>query len=58
MSVFGVILVRLFTKFSRIRIEYREILRISPYSVQVQENAGNNADQNNSEYRYFLRSAL
>ena len=58
MSVFGVILVRLFTKFSRIRTEYREILRISPYSVQVQENAGKNADQNNSEYRYFLRSAL
>ena len=30
--------------FSRIRAEYGEILRISPYSVQTQENV----DQNNS----------
>ena len=38
--------------FSRIRTEYRVILRITPYSVQMHENA----DQSNSEYRYFLRS--
>ena len=41
--------------FSRIRIEYGEILRIlriSPYSVRMWENA----DQNKSEYGYFLRS--
>ena len=35
--------------FSRIRTEYGEILRISPYSVQMRENA----DQNNSEYGHF-----
>ena len=34
------------------RTEYREIPRISPYSVRMWENA----DQNNSEYRHFLRS--
>ena len=39
--------------FSRIRAEYGEILRIFPYSGQMQENA----DQNNSEYGHFLRSA-
>ena len=33
-SVFGVILVRIFSAFSRIRTEYGEIVRISPYSVQ------------------------
>ena len=38
--------------FSRIWTEYRDILRISPYWVQVRENA----DQNNSEYGHFLRS--
>ena len=31
---------------------YIEILRISPYSVQMRENA----DQNKSEYEHFLRS--
>ena len=40
MSVFGVILVRIFPSFSRIRTEYGEILRISPYSVLMQENEG------------------
>ena len=39
-SVFGVILVRIFPAFSLIRTEYGEILRISPYSVQMLENAG------------------
>ena len=39
--------------FSGIRTEYGEILRISPYSVRMPENT----DQNNSEYRQFLRSA-
>ena len=38
--------------FSRIRTEYREILGISPHSVQMRENG----DQNNSEYGHFLRS--
>ena len=38
--------------FSRIRTEYGEILRISPYSVRMRENV----DQNNSEYGHFLRS--
>ena len=38
--------------FSRIRPEYREVLRISPYSVRMRENA----DQNNSEYEQFLRT--
>ena len=52
MSVFGVILVRIFPAFSRIRTEYGEILRISPYSVRMRENA----DQNNSEYEQFSRS--
>ena len=36
----------------RIRTEYGEILRVSPYWVRMRENA----DQNNSEYGYFLRS--
>ena len=38
--------------FSRIRTEYGEILRISPYSVRMQENT----DQKNSEYGHFSRS--
>ena len=38
--------------FSRIWTEYREILYISPYSLQIRENA----DQNNSECGHFLRS--
>ena len=41
--------------FFRIRTEYgeiRSIQSISPYSVQIRENA----DQNNSEYGHFLRS--
>ena len=39
-SVFGVILVRIFPSFFRIRTEYGEIQRISLYSVRMQENAG------------------
>ena len=39
---------------SRIRAEYGETLRISPYSVWMRENA----DQNNFEYGQFLRSVL
>ena len=39
--------------FFRIRIEYEEILCISPYSVRIRENA----EQNNSEYGHFSRSA-
>ena len=38
--------------FSRIRTEYEEILRISPYSFRMRKNK----DQNNSEYRHFSRS--
>ena len=38
--------------FSRIWIECGEILRISPNSVRMRKNP----DQNNSEYRHFLRS--
>ena len=38
--------------FSRIRTEYEEIRSIPPYSVRVREKT----DQNNSEYRHFLRS--
>ena len=40
--------------FSRIRNEYGEIFRISPYSVRMRENA----DQNNSEHGHFLRSDI
>ena len=40
LSVFGVILVSIFLAFSHIRTEYGEILRISPYSVRMRENAG------------------
>ena len=39
MSLFGVILVQIFPVFSRIRIECREILLISTYSVSMRENA-------------------
>ena len=39
--------------FSRIWTEYGQIWSISPYSIRMWENA----DQNNSEYGYFLRSA-
>ena len=37
--------------FSRIWTEYGEVLRISPYSVQMRENA----DQINSKYGPLLR---
>ena len=35
--------------FSHIRTEYREILRISPYSIRMLENT----DQKDSEYGHF-----
>ena len=38
--------------FSRTRTEYEQIVRISPYSVEMQENT----DQKNSEYGHFSRS--
>ena len=47
MSVFGDILVRI----SRIRTEYGKILRISPYSVRMRENA----DRNNFECGHFTQ---
>ena len=43
-SVFGVILVRLFP--------LSDWIRIFPYLIQMRENT----DQNNSEYGHFLRS--
>ena len=51
MSVFGVILVSIFPAFSRIRTEY--LFVFSPNAGKW----GKNADQNNSEYGLFLRSA-
>ena len=42
----------LWSAFSRIWTECGEILRISPYSVRMRENA----DQNNSEYEHFFHS--
>ena len=39
--------------FSRIRTEYREILRIPPYSVRMRENT----DQKNSVLGHFSHSA-
>ena len=39
----------LWSIFSRIRTEYEEILRSSPYSVRMRENM----DQNNSEHGHF-----
>ena len=53
-SVFGVILVRIFPALSRIRTEYGEIRSIS--SLRIQSECGKNEDQNNSEYGQFLRS--
>ena len=47
-SVFGVILVRIFPHLDWIRRDFR----ISPYSVQIKENA----DQSNSECGHFLCS--
>ena len=40
------------TVFFRIRTEYEEIVRITLYSVRMQENT----DQKNSEYGHFSRS--
>ena len=40
--------------FYRIWTEYGEILRISPYSIQIK--CEENADHNNSEYGHILRS--
>ena len=40
--------------FSRIWTEYKEILRISPYSVRRRENT----DQKKSKYRHFSRSVI
>ena len=40
MSILGVILVRMFPALLRIRTEYVEILRISPFPVRMREKAG------------------
>ena len=53
-SVFGVILICIFPAFS-IQTEHGEI-RISRHSVRMWDNAGKNADQNNSKYGHFLCS--
>ena len=37
--------------FFRIRTDYEETLRTSPYSIWMRENT----DQNNSKYGYFRR---
>ena len=55
MSVFGIILVRIFPAFSQIWTEYGEILYLSLFSPNAGKY-GKNADQNNSEYWHFLRS--
>ena len=39
---------------SQIRTEYEDIFRISPYSVQMQENT----NQENSKYGHFSRSGI
>ena len=49
-SLFGVTLVRIFPHSDWIR----RVRSISPYSVEIRENA----DQNNSEYGNFLRSVF
>ena len=38
--------------FSRIRTEYGEIVRISPYSIQMREKT----DQKKTQYGHFSRS--
>ena len=40
--------------FPHIQTEYGEILRISPYLVQMRENT----DQKNSDYGHFSRSVI
>ena len=55
MSVFGVILVRIFPAFFRIWTKYGEIRSISVFSPNAGKY-GKNADQNNFEYRHFLHS--
>ena len=44
----------LWSVISCLPTEYGKIIRISPHSVQMQENT----DQNNSEYGHFLRSNI
>ena len=58
-SVFGVILLRIFPAFFHIRTEYGEIsLHIqSPYSLQCEKMREKCGAENNSEYGHFLRSA-
>ena len=53
MSVFGAIMVRIFLTFSRIRTEYGKHLSVFNLNAGKCEK---NTDQNNSEYRHFLRS--
>ena len=50
--VLNIILIIKFSTFYRIRTEWVEILRISPYSVRMRRNN----DQKNSQYGHILRS--
>ena len=52
-TIFGVF----WSAFSRIRTEYGEIFRTSPYSVQMQENKKNN-EYGHFLLRHFLRFTL
>ena len=56
-SVFGVILVRIFPSFFRIRIETERYGGQSEFSPNVGKY-GKNADQNNSEYGHFIRRSI
>ena len=56
LSVFVVILVRIFLAFSGIRTEYGRDMYLSVFSP-IAGKCVKNADQNNSEYGQFLRSA-
>ena len=49
----SVFLMKLLALFSRIRIEYGEILRISPYSVQMRENEACNFIKKTLKQRCF-----
>ena len=54
----GVILVRIFLAFSHIWTEYGDTLRISPYSVQMRENAGKMQTRITPNAQHFLGSEI
>ena len=57
-SVFGVILVRIFPTFPHIWTEYGEILRMSPYSVRMWGNAGRMRTRINTNADTFYAVAI